>query len=308
MRNDENTTELFCNYYKEWVNVYKKDAIREATLAKYRMTQKWVEKLVPDLKVSELTRTMYQQLLNDYAKEHERQTTLDFHHQLKGAILDAVDEGLIERDPTRKAIIKGKTPKVKKIKYLNQFELHTLIAHFDINEKPNWDWFILLVAKTGMRFSEALAITPADFDFARQTLSVSKTWDYKGTGGFLPTKNKSSVRKIQIDWQIVVKFSELVKNLPEDKPIFVGEEKIYNSTVNDVLARHCRDCGISVISIHGLRHTHASLLLFAGVSIASVARRLGHASMTTTQKTYLHIIQELENKDVDLVMRTLSGL
>lgn len=308
MRNDENTTELFCNYYKEWVNVYKKDAIREATLAKYRMTQKWVEKLVPDLKVSELTRTMYQQLLNDYAKEHERQTTLDFHHQLKGAILDAVDEGLIERDPTRKAIIKGKTPKVKKIKYLNQFELHTLIAHLDIKEKPNWDWFILLVAKTGMRFSEALAITPADFDFARQTLSVSKTWDYKGTGGFLPTKNKSSVRKIQIDWQIVVKFSELVKNLPEDKPIFVGEEKIYNSTVNDVLARHCSDCGISVISIHGLRHTHASLLLFAGVSIASVARRLGHASMTTTQKTYLHIIQELENKDVDLVMRTLSGL
>ena len=57
--------------------------------------------------------------------------------------------------------------------------------------------------------------------------------------------------------------------------------------------------------MHGLRHTHASLLLFAGVSIASVARRLGHASMTTTQKIYLHIIQELENRDVDLVMRTL---
>lgn len=308
MLKDMNSTELFCEYYKQWIDVYKRDAIREATLAKYQMTHKWVEKLAPELKVSELTRNAYQQLLNDYAKEHERQTTLDFHHQLKGAILDAVDEGLIERDPTRKAIIKGKTPKVKKIKYLNQFELHTLIAHLDIKEIPNWDWFILLVSKTGMRFSEALAITPADFDFARQTLSVSKTWDYKGDGGFLPTKNKSSVRKIQIDWQIVVKFSELVKNLPEDKPIFVGEEKIYNSTVNDVLARHCKECGISVISIHGLRHTHASLLLFAGVSIASVARRLGHASMTTTQKTYLHIIQELENKDVDLVMRTLSGL
>ena len=65
---------------------------------------------------------------------------------------------------------------------------------------------------------------------------------------------------------------------------------------------------IPVISVHGLRHTHASLLLFAGVSIASVAQRLGHSSMTTTQKTYLHIIQELENKDVDLVMRSLSSL
>lgn len=308
MLNDMNSMELFCNYYKQWIDVYKKDAIRDATLAKYRMTHKWVERLVPELKVSDLTRTVYQKLLNDYAKEHERQTTLDFHHQLKGAILDAVDEGLIERDPTRKAIIKGKMSKPKKIKYLNQFELHTLISHLNIKEAPNWDWFILLVAKTGMRFSEALAVTPADFDFARQTLSVSKTWDYKGEGGFLPTKNKSSVRKIQIDWQIVVKFSELVKDLPEDEPIFVGKDKVYNSTVNDILTRHCKACGISEISIHGLRHTHASLLLFAGVSIASVARRLGHASMTTTQKTYLHIIQELENKDVDLVMRTLSGL
>lgn len=308
MINDMNRTLLFSEYFQQWIDIYKKGAIREATMAKYRMTQRWVEKLMPELKVAELSRTAYQQLLNAYAKEHERQTTLDFHHQLKGAILDAVDDGLIERDPTRKAIIKGKTPRVKKIKYLSQFELHTLISDLDLKEEPNWDWFILLVAKTGMRFSEALAITPGDFDFARQTLSISKTWDYKGEGGFLPTKNKSSVRKIQIDWQIVVKFSELIKGLPEDQPIFVGESKIYNSTVNDALTRHCRECGISEISIHGLRHTHASLLLFAGVSIASVARRLGHASMTTTQKTYLHIIQELENKDVDLVMRTLSGL
>ena len=199
MLEDINNTTLFCDYYRQWIDVYKKGAIRDATMSKYLMTQKWVVRLAPKLKVSELTRTVYQQLLNDYAKEHERQTTLDFHHQLKGAILDAVDEGLIARDPTRKAIIKGKPPRVKKIKYLNQFELHTLIAHLDIKDKPNWDWFILLVAKTGMRFSEALAITPADFDFARQTLSISKTWDYKGDGGFLPTKNKSSVRKIQID-------------------------------------------------------------------------------------------------------------
>lgn len=308
MLSDMSKSALFYDYFKQWVDVYKKGAIREATMAKYMMSLKWVEKLAPELKISEMTRTAYQKLLNDYAKEHERQTTLDFHHQLKGAIIDAVDEGIIDRDPTRKAIIKGKTPTNKKIKYLNQFELHTLIAHLELKEDPSWDWFILLVAKTGMRFSEALAITPADFDFARQTLSISKTWDYKGDGGFLPTKNKSSVRKIQIDWQIVVKFSELIKGMPEDKPIFVGEDKIYNSTVNDVLTRHCKACGISQISIHGLRHTHASLLLFAGVSIASVARRLGHASMTTTQKTYLHIIQELENKDVDLVMRTLSGL
>ena len=300
--------ELFCCYYAQWIRVYKEGAIRKVTMDKYLMTQSWLEKLVPNLKLCEVTRITYQQLLNDYAVQHERQTTMDFHHQLKAAILDAVDDGLIGRDPTRKAIIKGKSPAQKKIKYLNQFELHTLLVNLDLRGDINWDWLILLIAKTGLRFSEALAITPKDFDFSHQSLSISKTWDYKGKGGFLPTKNASSVRKIQIDWQTVIQFSELVKGLPKDEAIFVTKKRVFNSTANNILARHCKRLNIPVISIHGLRHTHASLLLFAGVSIASVARRLGHASMTTTQKTYIHIIQELENQDVDLVMRSLSGL
>lgn len=307
MLDDMKETDLFVDYYATWITVYKEGAIRKVTLNKYKMTHQWLVKLIPNLKIGELNRIVYQQLLNDYALYHERQTTMDFHHQLKGAILDAVDEGLIDRDPTRKAIIKGKTPSVKKIKYLNQYELHTLLINLDLKGEVNWDWFILLVAKTGIRFSEGLALTPKDFEFSHQMLNINKTWDYKGNGGFLPTKNSSSVRKVQLDWQTVIQFAELVKGLPEDEPIFV-KGKVYNSTVNDILERHCRQLNIPVISIHGLRHTHASLLLFAGVSIASVARRLGHASMNTTQKTYLHIIQELENQDVDLVMRSLSGL
>ena len=307
MENNIFSDELFCDYYAKWIYVYKEGAIRKVTLDKYLMSHRWLVKLAPNLKVSQLNRITYQQILNEYALLHERQTTMDFHHQLKGAILDAVDEGLIQRDPTRKVIIKGKAPREKKVKYLNQFELHTLLAQLDLKDEVNWDWFIMLVAKTGLRFSEALGLTPKDFDFAHQSISVSKTWDYKNGGGFMPTKNKSSVRKVQIDWQTVIQFAELVKNLPEDKPIFV-KGKVYNSTVNDRLERYCKSVNIPVISIHGLRHTHASILLFAGVSIASVARRLGHASMTTTQKTYLHIIQELENRDVDLVMRSLSGL
>lgn len=303
----EEGTELFCKYYEQWIRMYKEGAIREVTMKKYEITLVWLQRLVPDLRLSELNRINYQQLLNDYAVYHERQTTMDFHHQLKAAVLDAVDEGFIDRDSTRKAIIKGKAPREKKIKYLNQFELHTLLVHLHLTPEINWDWFIFIIAKTGMRFSEALALTPKDFDFPHQSLIVNKTWDYKGNGGFLPTKNKSSVRKIQLDWQTIIKFSELIRDLPEDEPIFV-KGPVYNSTVNDRLERYCKDLGIPVISIHGLRHTHASLLLFAGVSIASVARRLGHASMTTTQKTYIHIIQELENRDIDLVMRSMAGL
>ena len=308
MLSNATETNFFHEYYALWIGVYKEGAVRKVTMDKYRMTLAWLRRLAPELRLCDVSRVTYQQLLNDYALYHERQTTMDFHHQLKGAIMDAVDDGLIAKDPTRKAIIKGKTPVPKKIKYLNQFELHTLLSGLNLNGELNWDWLILLIAKTGMRFSEAIALTPKDFDFAHQTLSISKTWDYKGDGGFMPTKNRSSVRKIQIDWQIVVQFSALVKGLSPDAPIFLIKNKIYNSTINDILARRCKRAKVPVISVHGLRHTHASLLLFAGVSIASVARRLGHSSMTTTQKTYLHIIQELENQDVDLVMRSLSGL
>jgi integrase len=299
--------ELFHLYYSRWINIYKEGAIRKVTMDKYFQTESWLKKLIPDLKICDMNRIAYQKLLNDYAELHERQTTMDFHHQLKAAIMDAVDEGIIERDPTRKAIIKGKSPKVKKPKYLNQFELQKLISSLNLTTDLSWDWLILLIAKTGLRFSEALALTPGDFDFAHQMLSVNKTWNYKGDGGFLPTKNKSSVRKVQIDWQTVMQLSEMLRTVQKDVPIFI-QGRVYNSTINSILERHCKKANVPVISIHGLRHTHASLLLFAGVSIASVARRLGHSSMTTTQKTYLHIIQELENSDVDIVMRSLSGL
>lgn len=302
-----NRTDSFCDYYRQWISVYKEGAVRKVTLKKYLLAHAWLEKLMPDLEMERLDRMAYQRLLNAYAEHHERQTVMDFHHQLKGAILDAVDDGLMDRDPTRKAIVKGKAPREKKQKFLNQFELHKLLSSLQLTPQLSWDWMILLIAKTGLRFSEALAVTPKDFDFAHQQLSIDKTWDYKEGTGFLPTKNRSSVRKVAIDWQLIVQFSELVKGLPDDQPIFV-KGRVYNSTLNGILARRCLQAEVPVISVHGLRHTHASLLLFAGVSIASVARRLGHSSMNTTQKIYLHIIQELENRDVDLVMRSLSGL
>lgn len=153
---------LFHEYFEEWLELYKVGAIREITLDKYYVTHQRILELVPDLRLSELDRRSYQRLLNEYALTHEKQTTMDFHHQIKGAILDAVDEGLIAKNPTRKVIIKGKEPSKKKPKFLNQYELQSLLKELELNNEINWDWFILLIAKTGLRFSEALALTPKD--------------------------------------------------------------------------------------------------------------------------------------------------
>ena len=120
--NSENPTGIrFGRYFYDWVNLYKVGAVREVTLRKYMITHRRLLELAPGLTLADLDRKSYQQLLNDYAETHEKQTTMDFHHQLKSAVLDAVDEGLIDRDPTRKIVIKGKSPGLKKPKYLNQF-------------------------------------------------------------------------------------------------------------------------------------------------------------------------------------------
>ena len=146
---------LLHEYFKEWVALYKKGAIRDVTMRKYLMTLKHLQYLAPETKLLALDRKEYQKILNDFAETHERQTTMDFHHQLKGAILDAIDDGLLNRDPTRKVVIKGKEASSKKTKYLNQCELQKLIARLELNEEINFDWLIMLIAKTGLRFSES---------------------------------------------------------------------------------------------------------------------------------------------------------
>ena len=211
MLSDISCNDFFYSFFEQWIKVYKEGAVRAVTMKKYYMTLSWVKKIAPTLKLSELTRITYQQLLNEYALSHERQTTMDFHHQLKGAIMDAVDDGLIAKDPTRKAIIKGKQPKEKKIKYLSQFELHNLLSVLDLKGDINWDWLILLVAKTGIRFSEALAITPADFDFSHQTLSISRTWDYKGNGGFCQLKTTLQCEKFKLTGKPWCNFQSLLR-------------------------------------------------------------------------------------------------
>lgn len=300
--------ELFCDYFDNWIKLYKEGAIRKVTMKKYTNTAKYLRQIAPTTRLKDLDRVEYQRIINEFAKDHEKQTVQDFHHQLKSAILDAFDEDIIKKDPTRRVKITGKIPSKKKEKFLSKEELKKLVNSLDINGIINYDYMILLIIKTGIRFSEAAGITPADFDFNKNTLTINKTWDYKNGGGFVYTKNDSSIRRISLDDTVSKQFEIVCKKLDKSKPIFVFNDNIYNSTVNDCLSRHCKKLQITEITIHSLRHTHASVLLGEKVSIASISKRLGHSNMATTQKVYLHVIQELENQDNALINDSLKNL
>ena len=132
-----NINQLFNQYFTEWMEVYKQGAVRPITYQKYLMTLRRLTELAPNLKICELDKRSYQNLINEYAKTHEKQTVMDFHHHLKSTILDAIDEGLLSSDPTRKVIIKSKIPAAKKPKFLSQHELKSLLANLSLADTPN---------------------------------------------------------------------------------------------------------------------------------------------------------------------------
>lgn len=66
--------DLFCDYYLRWIHIYKEGAIRKVTLDKYYMTQAWLVKLVPDVRMCDLTRIVYQQLIHPIFRTGQRVT------------------------------------------------------------------------------------------------------------------------------------------------------------------------------------------------------------------------------------------
>ena len=162
---------------------------------------------------------------------------------------------------------------------------------------------LLLGLVSGLRFGELVGLTFDKFDFETNTLKVEIAWDYKDGTGFGPLKNEQSKRIISIDDIVMNKFEELFKELPEhpyDLVFFSRVSKVSvlsNEGVNKALKNLLLQLNIKPISVHGLRRTHTSILLYQGASINSVSERLGHSDIQTTQDHYAHVLKEMKERD-----------
>lgn len=308
----------FAEYYKQWIELNKAGSITLDTLKKYYITQQCLQHIAPNLLVKDITRAQLQIIFNEYAKDHHKTTVGDFINHVYASVIDAYDEGLIARLPVRKFINNGHDKKRTKSKFLSQKELSLLLAALNLGEEISWEYFILLLAKTGLRFAEALALKKEDINLEKRILTVNKSLEYKhglqnkNEPVFKKTKTSTSNRLVVLDWHFVIAFQDVLNTL-EDGDLIFGNlitqgGKIHNSTVNDVLERACKKAQIPIISAHSLRHTHASILIAEGVSMLSVSKRLGHANTEVTQRVYVHLTQELEDKDTQMVVKALSGI
>ncbi|WP_414079802.1 phage integrase SAM-like domain-containing protein, partial [Streptococcus suis] len=86
------------DYYHNWAEIHKKPNVTPVTWKKYQHTASKVKLYFKDTKLTEITNSMYQQVLNQFASTHTQETVEKFHYQVKAAVKMAVHEGIIERN------------------------------------------------------------------------------------------------------------------------------------------------------------------------------------------------------------------
>lgn len=298
--------EPFDQYFEEWLNLYK-TKVTKNTFSRYLNTLQTIRNHFEGKPIQEITKREYQAFLNEYGQTHARDSTRKLNTHIRACVKDALDEGIIRVDFTRKVSIVGKIPsKRPEEKHLSYFETKRLIAEVYKRLHKGLTYYLLLLGLvSGLRFAELLGLTRTDFDFKQNTIRVNKTWGYtnKMHEGFGPTKNEESVRTIKIDSKTMSVFKELFKTLPtnlHDLVFFSPNSKykvISNGNTNKILRGLLNELNIDPITVHGLRHTHASILLYKKVSIYYVSERLGHGDIQTTLDTYAHVIKELRTED-----------
>lgn len=167
-----------------------------------------------------------------------------------------------------------------------------------------------LLAYSGIRIGELLALTWQDVSFVSKTIRVNKTMVYiKGKKPFTQSpKTKTSNRLINMDnetievlkaWKNYQKtYYGVIKN--NKQLLFINRDNGYlqNKTVKDWNLKIAKQAKIKPIKLHGFRHTHATLLLKAGVPIKEVQYRLGHSKIDTTLNIYAHVVNDDNSKKI----------
>lgn len=302
------------DYYLREIKTYKKGQVREVTYNKYRSNGQFLIENFSDLVLSKMTADDYQQILNKYSETHEKSTTTDFHRQLAWALKRAYNvDGILKRDVTFDAKIPlGKKPGEKKPKFMEIEDMQKLVKELKHENTSEANFFLILL-KTGLRFAEALGITLNDVDFDKKTVTINKTLDYKkhreGTRSFVPTKNKYSVRTIVVDDAVLYMLWKNAKGADQDESIFYKIKGFqFNSTLNNKLKRACRKAGVPEITLHSLRHEHATYLVSQGISSMAVAERLGHADDSVTRAVYIHRLETEKARDDKEILQKIANL
>lgn len=304
----------FAEYFKEWIDLYKSNK-HINTFNRYSNSYERIKEYFNDKPIQKITRAEYQRFLNDYGNGKSKETVRKLNTHIRGCVLDAIEEGYISIDFTRKIEFSGTVPsKTSDEKHLDYEESILLYNELfkRLSTRTSTYHLILLGLVSGLRYGELTGLTTDCFDFKNNTLSVYRAWDYKRGSGFGSLKNEKSKRIISIDKKVMLEFKKLILAMPANEYNLIfyrptAIKTVTNEGANKVLRSTLDALEIDNITMHGLRHTHASVLLYKGANIHSVSKRLGHADIQTTLDHYAHVLKEMEVRDETIAVSIYSS-
>lgn len=319
----ENGEETISNYFTDWLEVYKRPNVKPIT---YTLQERNVRlNILPkwgNYRFKDLTRTEYQKWINKLREHYSEGTVRRIHSIFSSAIHDAVHEfRIIRENPIQKIKIPKDTGEAKPLKYFSKKELTTFLDQVKKKQKHakyqySIQYYVLftLMARTGIRIGEALALTWSDLDGEYLIIEKTLVYPLNSTPYLSTPKSKSSIRKVKLDKPTVQLLTRHKINQKEvimryqnykaspDHLIFHQHDGrwLRTNVVREYFKEICKRAEVPVLSPHALRHTHAVHLLESGANIKYVSERLGHKSVKVTADTYLHVTEKIENESLDL--------
>lgn len=298
-----------------WLENYK-TTVKPSTFENVKSKiEKMTEKHFKEMKLKQVTVTYCQKIAIELSK-----TYILYGHYL--SVINrifkyAVLMDILNSNPFDK-IIKPKSKQTKrKGNFLTKEELKEFLKLASKATLPYFFPLVHLMAYTGLREGEALALKWSDIDFENKKITVNKTAVRIKEKQTLQTpKTKNSKRVISIDpttlsilksWkkdQIKIYFKNGKHFEGDENFIFTNQRGDWVHIHNFIryFKRFMADHKLKPITPHGLRHTHASLLFSAGVEPKNISDRLGHSTVQITLDLYTHITEERRTDTVDKLL------
>lgn len=197
-----------------------------------------------------------------------------------------------------------------KDKYMEAEELKALLNHM---KQPVWKLLTEFLSLSGLRIGEVIALEAKDIDLKAMQIHVTKAYDVVNNKTST-TKTLCSIRDVAIQPQLLDcchRISALMRRrsmyygLGKRKLFMYGRDgdHIAYYTYTKYLKENTTAVLGRPLTPHALRHTHASLLMEAGVPIDVISRRLGHDNSKVTREIYLHVTKKLKEKDDELISK-----
>ena len=320
--------ETYSDLLDSWWETYYPTVKTNSQIAFKSQIERYIRPAFGSYKLEKLTPAIIQQQVNKWARDYNQNNggikQYGLLHSINRRVLQyGTSLQAIPFNPAKDIIV----PRLKKekekenIKHFTDLELKSFLDYLESLDSDRYRYFYEItlykfLLATGCRISEALALEWSDIDLDNAVVHITKTLNLKQK--INSPKSKSSYRDIDIDPRTVTMLKQYKHRQTKEAWKLGRTEKVvfsdfiheypFSRTLRSKLADHFKRAKVPNIGLHGFRHTHASLLLNAGIPYKELQHRLGHSTLSMTMDTYSHLSKESAKKAVSIFETALNNI